>query len=416
MIFPLPANNLYGNAPIPISIPDDWEVTICDYAGVDAPPMNYEQIADAIAAPIGCRPISEAARGKKDAIIIIDDISRPTPMKEIAKAVIAELEQAGVPRNKIRFLAAVGSHRAMSREDFVRKLGEDIVQEFRMYSHNPFFNNVLLGHTTTGVPIELNAEAVVADFKIAIGNAVPHGNVGIAGGPKIILPGIASMESIKGLHAAQTARWDLSAPGQGIAAEAAEALGLDFKIDALLNGKGEISVLYAGSVNQLAREHLDEIREFYRTPHIMDADIVLANNYFKPSEPFLSIAYNGLVFSVKKGGSLIVSSHSPQGAAPHYAQGQWGDAGIGGPLYNLTPVARRLKTYYAFSTFQDLGTAAGYHFTGENVKWVSKWDEIVAAEGPGKKVLAIYPHGSVGYYGETGNVIKNGPSNPPETK
>lgn len=416
MIFSLPANNLYGNAPVPITIPDDWDVTICEYAGAQAPAMDYQAMCDAIAAPLGCPPISVAAKGKKDAIIIIDDISRPTPVAEIAKAVINELELAGVPRDNIRFLAAVGSHRAMSREDFVRKLGEDIVQEFRTYSHNPFFNNVLVGYTDSGIPIELNADAVAADFKIAIGNAVPHGNVGIAGGPKTILPGIASLETLKAFHSQRTGRWDLSVPGQGIAAQAAEALGLDFKIDVLLNGKGEISVLYAGSVNELATAHLDEIRAFYQTPHMMEADIVLANNYFKPSEPFLSIAYNGLVFSVKKGGSLIVSSHSPQGAAPHYAQGTWGDADISGPLYVPTPVARRLKTYYAFSTYMDKGTAAGYHFCGDNMKWVSHWDQILAEEGMEKKKLVIYPYGSVGYYGTTGNVEKGAPSAPPQSK
>jgi hypothetical protein len=87
-------------------------------------------------------------------------------------------------------------------------------------------------------------------------------------------------------------------------------------------------------------------------------------------------------------------------------QGQWGDAGIGGPMYALTPVARRLKNYYAFSTYQDKGSAVAYHFIGENTKWVSKWDEIMADLGPEPKKIAIYPYGSVGFYGTIGNVEK----------
>lgn len=407
MRFPLPANNLYGNEPINIDIPDSWDVTVCQYAGVNAPALTYDQIAKAIASPLGCLPISQAARNKKDAIIIIDDISRPTPCEEIAKAVIAELEQAGVPRDKIRFLCAVGTHRAMSREDFVRKLGEDLVQEFRCYSHNPFFNNTLVGHTTDGTPIELNADAVAADFKIAIGNAVPHGNVGIAGGPKTILPGIASFDSIKALHSAgRVGRWDLSVPGRDMACQAARMLGLDLKIDAVLNGKGEIAILYAGEVGALAESHEQELQDFYRTPYEMEADIVIANNYFKPSEPFLSIAYNGIVFSVKKGGVLVVSSHSPQGAAPHYCQGTWGDADVNGPMLTLTPVPRRYSAYYAFSTWMDKGSAAAYHFAGETMKWADKWEQILNDVGPEPKKLVIYPYGSVGYYGTTGNIEK----------
>lgn len=407
MRFPLPANNLYGNEPIYIDIPDNWDVTVCQYAGADAPAMTYDQIKQAIAAPLGCSPISQAARGKQDAIIIIDDISRPTPCEEIAKAVIAELEQAGVPRDKIRFLCAVGTHRAMSREDFVRKLGEELVQEFRCYSHNPFFNNVPVGTTTDGTSIELNADAVAADFKIAIGNAVPHGNVGIAGGPKTILPGIASFDSIKALHSAsRVGRWDLTVPGRDMACQAAHMLGLDFKIDAVLNGKGEIALLYAGEVAVLAESHEKELQDFYRTPYEMEADIVIANNYFKPSEPFLSIAYNGIVFSVKKGGVLVVSSHSPQGAAPHYCQGIWGDQNANGPMLNLTPVPRRYSAYYAFSTWMDKGSAAAYHFAGETMKWADKWEQILNDVGTAPKKLVIYPYGSVGYYGTTGNIEK----------
>ena len=407
MLYALPANNLYGNEPIALSIPDNWDVTVCEYAGVHAPAMTYPEICRAIAAPSGCKPISVAARGKQDAVIIFDDISRPTPCGDIAKAVITELEQAGVPRNNIRFMCAVGSHRAMSRDDYVRKLGEEIVQEFRVYSHNPFFNNTLVGHTSSGIPIELNADVVAAGFKVAIGNAVPHGNTGIAGGPKTILPGIASFDSIKALHSlGVTGRWDLSVAGRDMASQAAELLGLDMKIDVLLNGKGEIAVLHAGNVNALAAEHEPELRDFYRTPHEMDADIVLANNYFKPAEPFLAIAYNGIPFSVKKGGVLIVSSHTPQGAIPHYGQGTWGDTGVSGPLYSPTPAPRRCKTYYAFSTYMDKGSAAGYHLMGENFKWADKWEQILQDVGTEKRKLVIYPYGSVGFYGTSGNIEK----------
>lgn len=405
MQFSLPANNLYDNKPVVIDIPDSWDVSVCQYAGANAPAMTAEQIAAAIAAPEGCAPIAQAAQGKKDAIIIIDDVSRPTPCADIARAVIAQLEQAGVPRDKIRLLCAVGTHRAMSREDFVRKLDEALVQEFRCYSHNPFFNNTLVGTTAEGVAIELNSEAVAADFKVAIGNAVPHGNVGIAGGPKTILPGIASFDSIKALHSAgRVGRWDLSVPGRDMACQACEMLGLDLKIDAVLNGKGEIALLYAGDAGALARNHEQELRDFYRTPYEMEADIVLANNYFKPSEPYLSIAYNGIVFTVKKGGVLVVSSHSPQGGAPHYCQGTWGDADVNGPMLTLTPVPRRFKTYYAFSTYLDKGSAAAYHFAGENMQWVDKWEQILAQEGSDPKKLVIYPYGSVGFYGEEGNI------------
>ena len=405
MIYPLPANNLYDNAPIPLQIPDNWEVHICQYAGVDTPALTQEQIAAIIATPEGCTPIREAARGKKDAIIIIDDVTRPTPCGPIAKAVIAELEQAGVPRDKIRFLAAVGTHRAMSREDFSLKLGEDLVQEFRCYSHNPFHNNVVVGTSTTGVELELNTEAATADFKIAIGNAVPHGAVGIAGGPKTILPGIASLKSIMALHTAgRSGRWDLSVPGRDLACQAARMLGLDIKIDAVLNGKGEICKLYAGEVGLLAEAHEQELKEFYRTPYVEGADLLIANNYFKPSEPYLSISWNGLPFTVKQGGSLVVAANSRQGAAAHYLLGSWGDNDVNGPMFGSIQVYDWLEHYYAFSVWQDKGMGASYHLYGDRLKWVDKWEQIMADMGTEPKKLVIYPYATVGYYDVDGNI------------
>ena len=405
MIYKLPANNLYGNTPVELKIPDNWDVTICDYKGADAKSLSYDEIKDAILHPLGRQPIAEAAKGKKDAIIIIDDISRPTPDEQIAKILIAELEKAGVPRDKIRFLCAIGSHRAMSREDFVHKLGEEIVSEFYCYSHNPFFNNVSLGESSFGTPVEMNADAVAADFKIAIGNIVPHGNVGIAGGGKTILPGIASMASIQGLHSLKTARWDMEAPGQKLVREATKMLGLDFKVDVLLNGEGDICKVYAGDIEEMVPKHLEEIQDFYKTPFTRNSDIVLANNYFKPSEPILALSFNGLLFNTKEGGALIVAANTPQGSAPHYNLGKWGDAdGTEGPLFRKNKIPSRVGTYYAFSTFQDKASAQGYHFWGDQLKWVNKWEQILADMGDEPKTITIYPHASVAFFGETGNI------------
>ncbi len=408
MKYPLPANNLYGNAPIMLDIPDCWDVRVYEYAGANEPALSEADLCRAVQHPEGCKPTRAAARGKKDAIIIIDDISRPTPAGEISKAVIRELEAAGVPRDKIRFMAAIGTHRAMSREEFVRKLGEDIVHEFRCYSHNPFFNCVNLGTTSQGVPVEFNKEVVEADFKVAIGNLIPHAQMGMGGGAKIVFPGVASLESVKCLHQVKQGRWTMECESQQVILEAARMLGVDLKIDCLLNGNGEIARLFAGPIDTIAEAHLKEAADFYRTDHVMDADVVLANNYFKPSEPIVAIANTGLVYSVKKGGILIVASNTPQGAAAHYTSGKWGDGFVGGTLYKgPQPMARRLKTYYAFSTYPDYGTAITYHFNGETMKWADNWDVIVDEIGRDTPLkLVIYPYACTGYYSETGNIVK----------
>ena len=46
----------------------------------------------------------------------------------------------------------------------------------------------------------MNTEVVKCDYKIALGSIVPHGFAGFGGGAKIILPGIASFETIRAMH------------------------------------------------------------------------------------------------------------------------------------------------------------------------------------------------------------------------
>ena len=102
-------------------------------------------------------------------------------------------------------------------------------------------------------------------------------------------------------------------------------MGIHIKIDALLNGRGEITGIVASNICKAAECAFSEIRAFYSTPQGEKADFVLANNYFKPSEAKLDISKNGIPFSAKENGTLIIAANSPQGTAPHYLFGQWGD-------------------------------------------------------------------------------------------
>lgn len=124
--------------------------------------MECTELKKAMDQPVGVPTIKEGAKNKKSAVIIIDDITRPTPCKEIAEIVIDELLEAGVAKENIWFIAALGGHGPMVREDFIRKLGEDIVDTFEIYNHNVFYNHVYLGTTSNGIPVEINQDVMTA--------------------------------------------------------------------------------------------------------------------------------------------------------------------------------------------------------------------------------------------------------------
>ena len=335
--FDLPSNSNYGDQPIPITFPENWDVHISKIHGYDTPALTEAQIAEKIHAAIGAKPISEGAAGKKSAVIIIDDITRPTPCEPIAKAVIAELRAAGVPKENIWFIIALGTHGVMYRTEFVRKLGEEIVENYEVHNHNLFFNHVFVGNTTNNVPVEINADVMSADYKIAIGTTMAHSYYGFSGGAKCILPGVSSLRTIMRNHSfTTTTEFNMGNPHtlmRSDAEQAARMMGLDFKIDAILNGHAQICNLFAGDFEAEIQHAAAYAAEHYAAKFVPDCDVVIANNYFKPAEA--NCAYTPeVIASLKDGGSFVLAANSPFGPCVHFLYDKWGHSAPGGMMWS----------------------------------------------------------------------------------
>ena len=184
MIVKVPQFPWYGDTELELDFPSSWEVTVCRMAGHDAPKLTDLEIQAAFLNPIGTPRISHMARGRKEVVIIFDDLSRPTKVAELVPYVLQELKEGGIKDETIRFIASVGAHGAMKLMDFVKKLGSDIVQRFPVYNHNPFQNCTYLGDTSRGTPVSINSEVMSCDLRIAVGSILPHPVAGFGGGAK----------------------------------------------------------------------------------------------------------------------------------------------------------------------------------------------------------------------------------------
>ena len=96
---------------------------------------------------------------------------------------------------------AIGTHRLMTEEELRVKLGDEVRERYRIinreYRDGDFVD---LGQTESGTPIYIDREVVEADFKIAVGNVVPHISAGWGGGCKMILPGVCSHKTSDMMH------------------------------------------------------------------------------------------------------------------------------------------------------------------------------------------------------------------------
>ncbi|MEE8419275.1 MAG: lactate racemase domain-containing protein, partial [Dehalococcoidales bacterium] len=96
-------------------LPDGWQVTVNNFTGSDRPAAQAEAIRAAVTSPIGMPPLREAARGKKEVVILFDDMTRSTRASRIVPFVLEELAEAGITDDRIRFIAAVANHMALDR-------------------------------------------------------------------------------------------------------------------------------------------------------------------------------------------------------------------------------------------------------------------------------------------------------------
>jgi nickel-dependent lactate racemase len=406
----LPQLAWHGTKELKVALPDHWDIETCNMTGYDRPHMKSVEIKGAIARPIGMAPLREYARGKKEVVIICDDMTRVTRAAEIVPHVLAELTAAGIEDGQIRFIAALGCHGAMNRLDFVKKLGEDVLKRFPVYNHAPYDNCEYVGTTTRGTKLYINAEVMKCDLKIGIGSMVPHIMAGFGGGGKIVLPGIAAYETIVALHSPQVSSertgFKDTVTGMGVIDdnprrrdinEAVAIVGLDMKIDALVNMWGETAAIFAGAPVPTYSAALEDARTHYLTPAARDKDIVIANTFAKANE-----AISGLLAafpSVKQpGGDVVLIANAPEGQITHYLMGPFGNA-IGGQLQLQMKPPPNVNRLIIYTEYPELASKKYLEDT-DKVIMMHDWNDVLKALQESHSTdarVAVYPNADIQY-------------------
>ena len=395
----------HGNTEMEINFPSSWSVYYCPMKGGEKKRLGLKEMERAFSHPIGSPPIHELARGKKEVAILFDDMARPTPVSQIVPFVLKELGQAGIKDGQVRFIAALGAHGAHTAADFKKKLGGEVLDRFPVYNHHPFDFCTYLGKTNQGTPVSINREVMACDLKIGIGCIVPHAFSGFGGGGKIILPGVAHMDSITYNHGLIKAHPECVGPGKIDGniprldiEEATRMAGLDVKIDAILNLRGEITSLFVGDPILEHHEGMKLAKEVYATAPAKNMDVAIVNAYSKPNENAIA-PFIGIPSLKEEGGDLVIIANEPAGQVVHYLFGEFGRCGEGG-LKLPQPLPTKVKRFIVLSPFKD---HVGACFFGKvpSILWAKTWEEVLEllrAEWKEGAKVAVYPDGTIQYF------------------
>lgn len=396
----------YGNEPRELTFPDRWDVRVLEPPGFSKPGLSSEQIREALGRPIGSLPLSELASTAREVAIVFDDMTRPTPVKDILPLVLETMEGAGVPDRNIRFIPALGMHGAMNNTDFRRKLGDEVVRRFAIYNHNPYENCEYIGETSTGLPVEINREVMFCDLRIGIGCITPHIHVGFGGGGKIVLPGVAGVRTITAFHRDVMQR-DPARIGLGnfddnvMYAEVSEVVkmaGMRFKIDALINERGRITDLFAGDPVEAHLEGVETARSHYATSPSPGNDIVISNAYGKYNEMGICMMM-GLGSVNFERGAVVILVEAPEGQVCHYLFRGFGKD-YGGRMYMKRGAPPETVRVIVCSSCPDR-TTADWFADPDSVTWTESWEEtlsLLESEFPEAASVAVIPDGTMQHF------------------
>ena len=396
----------YGDKALDLTFPDDWELNVIAFEERDA--LSVDEMRRAFHQPIGSPRISEMAQGKKSAVIIADDLTRPTPASEVIPFILEDLDAAGIPEEEILIFMGFGCHGQMKHDELVKKLGEDVVRRFRVKQNeldDPF---VYLGETERGIPLHVNQWVMDCEFKVGVSGNWPHGTAAFSGGGKIIIPGVASYETISRAHGTLEGGGNadnVENPFRLNSENAARMAGLNASVLTTLNHKRQISALFVGDVVAAHRAAVEDARKAYAIKTMPDADIVISTGYPRDHD----LPYGGI-------GSWPLNHSQPEATRVLITAGSEGTgyhrAGI------LARKKQRLEENRERDERKPLVRTEGWDYlllsdavgpmevleTHPKAKLIESWDETLALlkhmYRDRKPKVAIYPSAAIVYAAE----------------
>lgn len=394
-----------------LTFPAGWDVETLNMNGFNRPVLPAGHIRQAITNPAYGPPLRELATSKDEVAIIFDDLTRVTRVAQFVPFVLEELSRAGVPGDRVRFIAASGCHGALNRVDLVKKLGAEVVARYPVYNHNPYENCVYVGTTNSGLPLHVNAEVMRCSLKIGIGVITPHIMAGFGGGGKIVLPGVSSLDTAEAFHnmektAGKRVAGEKGSTGMGVfennplqkeIQEAAGMVGLTFIINCLVNYWGEPVAVFAGEPTGAFMAGATEAKTHYLTPSVNDADVAVANVFAKASEALIGLYPSSGAVS-KKGGDVVLICNSPEGQVSHYLMGTFGKT-VCGRLRLAVRVPPQVRHLIIFSEYPEFA-ARNYFAEPEKIFFTQTWEEVMHLlqewHGDYARVV-VYPDASIQY-------------------
>ncbi|MGH9076860.1 MAG: lactate racemase domain-containing protein [Acidimicrobiales bacterium] len=309
----------HGDRSLAVLLPSQWSVKV--HWPATPPEITDDEIRRCLDQPVGQPPLRRLVTGCTRPVVVVDDLTRPTPLERLMPFVLAEFEAAGIPPEQVTLVMATGTHGPPgSSRAMERKAGQLAATRCRVLVHDHLGDVVRLGRTSYGTPVLVNRDVAESDYVVGIGGVYPQHTTWFGGGTKLVL-GVLGERSIAHLHyrhwgllGSYALENDFRRDLGEVAAMAGLRTSMSVHIDAYRRpvrvSAGDPESFYPGAARYS--------RETYSVPTPGDADVVIANAY--PMDLSLTFATSkGTVplKHAKPGASRVLLAACPEGDGHH---------------------------------------------------------------------------------------------------
>jgi nickel-dependent lactate racemase len=324
----------YGRDGLWVDLPDGASVTAIEPQFVPGLEDEPAALAAALAQPLGSPPLSDLVASADTVAGVFSDITRPTPNDRMLPPLLAALEAAGVPDDRITLINGLGTHRPQTTDELAQMLGADLVARYRIVQHDAWDDGNLVGvaRNRSGRVVRVHRAYTEASVRILTGFVEPHFFAGFSGGPKAVLPGIADIDAILDNHGARMLSdpWSTWAVTEGNPLweelrDVVLATQPTFILNVTLNRERAITGVFAGEMLTAHRAAVAFTRAHAMQPVDAPFDVVITSNSGYPLDLNLYQAVKGMSAAaqiVKPGGDIVVAAECWDGLPAHGEYGR----------------------------------------------------------------------------------------------
>jgi nickel-dependent lactate racemase len=311
-------NLAYGKSGYTLELSDQYNIDIIEPRWVEKSANQSLAVTEGLKKPYNSLPLKEIANSNSKIAIIFSDVTRATPYHIIIPALLNELKD--IPQQNITFYCANGTHRLATDQELINILGELVVNNYEIIQNDANAPELheYVGTTISGNEIFLNKKILQCDLKILTGFIEPHFFAGFSGGGKALIPGMASVQSIKFNHSIShlsdnNVTWGITEgnPLWEEIMEAAEFVPGLFLLNITLNRKKEITKVFAGELRSAHDAGCKFTIQSAMAPVDELYDIVITSNSGYPLDLNVYQTVKGMSAAaqvVKQGGTIIMAA------------------------------------------------------------------------------------------------------------